>query len=305
MQGVVRASIAFLVIVCAARNTHAQWTVDPILEEEGKVYRLLLVDRHLWTHGRNSLSKINLIDGSRETIALPEHVLNRNILRLTPANDGGVWVATNGSGLLKLNADSTWAFPEDFGIPSDAFVHAVEQEPTGTLWVGTSHGLYRHDGRGAQLYSEDEGLPSKFIWSLLWHNDRLWVGTGSGIAIVQNSTIEVPILDYADTFIHDIEVGPWGALWFGTDNGVIRHADGSWDIMEAQLHGSLDEVVRIVADPRGVLWFAMYNGLIRYDGNDIEKIDGLPSDYVSDISLGMDGSIYVSLLSGVYRLYGN
>jgi signal transduction histidine kinase/ligand-binding sensor domain-containing protein len=56
-------------------------------------------------------------------------------------------------------------------------------------------------------------------------------------------------------------------------------------------------VPRILADSRGYVWFPHSEGLTRYDGNSFRtftKVDGLPSDRVSDILERADGTYWIA-----------
>src|SRR5258708_8571811 len=45
-------------------------------------------------------------------------------------------------------------------------VHSLLQDRTGFIWIGTSSGLYRYDGRHFRGYTTSEGLPDFRIQSL-------------------------------------------------------------------------------------------------------------------------------------------
>src|SRR5438552_8879919 len=62
-------------------------------------------------------------------------------------------------------------------------VLALLQDSTGFLWVGTSNGLYRYDGRHFRMYTRADGLPSLQVFALTETADgTLWVGTIYGVA---------------------------------------------------------------------------------------------------------------------------
>src|ERR1700674_5660442 len=42
-------------------------------------------------------------------------------------------------------------------------LRTILQDQTGFLWVGTSNGLFRYDGRRFKAYGPDKGLPSGSI----------------------------------------------------------------------------------------------------------------------------------------------
>src|ERR1700753_2481152 len=73
------------------------------------------------------------------------------------------------------------------GLPI-AIVHAIYQDKSGYLWLGTPAGLSRYDGRQFVNYSITDGLPST-ITGLAFEdsNQRLWLATNAGSAEFNSS----------------------------------------------------------------------------------------------------------------------
>ena len=64
-------------------------------------------------------------------------------------------------------------------------INTIHEDRTGTLWVGTFDGLYRHDRRSGAFarYTESEGLPSSSIRCILEDRlGRLWLSTQKGVS---------------------------------------------------------------------------------------------------------------------------
>lgn len=68
------------------------------------------------------------------------------------------------------------------GLAGDQ-INAVLPDSRGFLWIGTSTGLSRFDGREFRRYSTAEGLPHPYVNTLLEDRDgALWIGTRGGLA---------------------------------------------------------------------------------------------------------------------------
>src|SRR5699024_164749 len=73
---------------------------------------------------------------------------------------------------------------------SESVVNALEQDNEGYLWIGTSYGLNRFDGRHFQNYYTEQGLENNEIYAL--YEDReghIWIGTGSGVNVFASDSI--------------------------------------------------------------------------------------------------------------------
>ena len=67
------------------------------------------------------------------------------------------------------------------GLASDG---VMIEDRHGTLWFGTWGGLSRRDEGGFTIFTEEDGLPSRRISSLLQDpSGRLWIGTDLGVGV--------------------------------------------------------------------------------------------------------------------------
>jgi serine phosphatase RsbU (regulator of sigma subunit)/ligand-binding sensor domain-containing protein len=69
-------------------------------------------------------------------------------------------------------------------------VKQIEQDTYGNLWLATNYGLSKFNGKDFQNITTTNGLPSNEISSLLFHNDKLYIGTKKGFCAYNGSSIE-------------------------------------------------------------------------------------------------------------------
>ena len=89
-------------------------------------------------------------------------------------------------------------------------------------------------------------------------------------------------------FVHCGYQDSKGVLWFGTNEGVYRYAEGSFTNLSTVDGLSNNRVFSIMEDKDGVLWFGTENGLCKYDRKTFVHV---PIPW-SDISSPWIASVY-------------
>lgn len=166
-----------------ALNRSGQWTVPPITDElEGVIIRCALEDRegNLWLGtAHDGLWRLRPTTvRSPDLAANLEHVPAWSIC---PAQEGGVWVATD-RGLLRLRNDHSERFPLPPG-GLETSLRCVLETRAGDLWVGTAEqGLLHFRRAGGEWVPVPKPPQPRLIRALL--EDRsgtVWVGTKDGL----------------------------------------------------------------------------------------------------------------------------
>lgn len=163
----------------------------------------------------------------------PQHLTYRDGLPrdsiLTAIRDrhGALWVGSNGGGLslqpspglMTLDLDPVTGL--NLGLGS---VTALLEVAPGRMLLGSNSGLTLWErGRGVvQRWGRREGLPSVDIWVLVPDGpDRIWVGTGKGLAILEGGRIR-PGPKALSTALITAVVPHLGRLWVGSDEGLFE-----------------------------------------------------------------------------------
>jgi ligand-binding sensor domain-containing protein len=175
------------------------------------------------------------------------------------------------------------------------------------LWID------RPDGSRLTL-TEQDGLPGIRVHAVARDEaGRLWVGTGDGLAVVQDEKVTA-VYTHANSDLPEGEVGHVfvardGAIWIGMELGTIgrrRLDDGHWDFWTrgAPFEGE-PEVNGFAETPDGAIWAAMDTGLFRYAGEQWERIGGDDLFGAVSVRAAPDGALWVSVYdSGVVRIQG-
>lgn len=175
---------------------------------------------------------------------------------------GESWVVTGALYHVKNGTWHMYSMRSEIGI--GAHVQAVAFEADGDLWAALGEeGVARFDGDA-------------------WHHHPLGGGESSG-------------------YFEAIAVGSDGTVWAGSDDGLMRYRDRTWD--------QVDSVPRIrvsaldVADD-GAVWIGTTEGVYIYHEDSWTAMgagDGLASNQVLSIAIGPDGTAWIVTAGGISR----
>jgi len=204
--------------------------------------------------------------------------------------DGNLWLATRGSGLVKVDPGRRSAVryrhsPADPDSISEDLLMSVFEDQEGNIWVGTAT-------TGVNRFQR-KPLPFK----------RYRHEPGNSQSLLRTSVTSV----YADSQEN---------IWVGGALGVTRIDGKSGKYSFLQEAGSAPEapssyVVSIVEDRSGHLWFGTYSGLYRYDPrtgrfttfrHDPADSHSLSNDAVFSLMVDHQGSLWAGTADGLNRL---
>ena len=145
--------------------------------------------------------------------------------------DGSLWIGTH-SGLYHLTSDLQIIdrYRADGGagdLPHNR-VRGLYQSPSGQIWVGTSGGLsaYRRETNDFTSYVGRTYLPSDDVRAIYEHDRKLYVGTESGIAIIELEAMQASFVlreqGLPNETIYSLLPDGTGSLWVMTNNGLVQ-----------------------------------------------------------------------------------
>lgn len=139
----------------------------------------------LWIGSRSN--NITLLDQKLQLseYKLPSNMFLNKIVEFTEDKNGNIWLATLGDGVYKLDKDSISSFNAQKGLLSD-YCYTLEADLEGNVWVGHKGGLSKIMQDEIAIFSSESGISLEF-------NKRA------------------------------SEIDKYGALWFGTQHGIVQH----------------------------------------------------------------------------------
>ena len=224
--------------------------------------------------------------------------------------------------------------PED-GLASSS-VYWITEDRLGFIWIGTSGGLNRYDGRLFQTYRHEPDDPASLsedhVFNVLEdHLGNLWVGTyGGGLERFDRDLEQFIHYQFDPTKpdsirnnkIFTLYEDRAGTLWVGTSGGGLERYDRETDGFVHYQHDPdspasiIDDFVNIIYEDRsGALWIGTTNGLDRLDRqtgqfthfqHDPENPQSLSNNQVFAIIEDSQGMLWVGTSGGgLNRLDGD
>lgn len=162
------------------------------------------------------------------------------------------------------------------GLPTSE-VRNLFQDSEGYVWISTYNGLLRYDGYSAVIYKPDGKNTGKSVDGFVNivaedHNRRLWIGTHSGLFMLDKRTDRVkPVELPAFCNVEAVVCADNGDLWVGSNRGLYLRKSGnsSFELCDSIISGRpipYIDVKSIIEDKRGHIWIGTWaQGLLRYN----------------------------------------
>lgn len=196
--------------------------------------------------------------------------LGQLINDLVRDQQGQLWIAIEGGGVARQNADGQYQrFGSESGLPVRV-AYQLQQDHQGILWVATQQGLYRVDPAAAEIRFERVAL----------------------------------LPEQPDVNVFTLTLDLHGQLLVGADKGLFRFDGRKFSLIDPALANVA--VTALYVDQQDQIWIGTLNqGLQRFSALGIEQLavqDGLPNNRVLSIFQDREQSIWVGTNAGLYRL---
>ncbi|MGC2612877.1 MAG: diguanylate cyclase [Terracidiphilus sp.] len=157
---------------------------------------------------------------------------NPNITSIQQDRVGYLWMGTQ-NGLYRYDGSQFQRYGAEEGIP-DRIIDNVFIGLDGTLWVGTTAGVYfeRKDGRFSEVrlpYPLNEFThPTGTTFAAIKQDEVVTASSSRGVLLKRRGTddwIAEP-LDVKGGFVWSVLYGPDGSLWYGCEKDLCRLNNG-------------------------------------------------------------------------------
>lgn len=215
-------------------------------------------------------------------------------------NEGNIWLATQTDGLVRLRPRMIASVAEMSGQESIS-AYAIIEGPDGTVWIAGEKLLAVKEGSVRRIRAAP-GQPSPSVLQSLavGADGRIWAGGQLGLWYVESGTL-IPVPGFREKRVQALLLDRSGALWIGTDKGLLRQFNGEITSFESE-QGVAGASIHLVTQLRdGSIWIGTRRGAGRYVNSRFEPValfDPPDSPFVRDIVETKDGSIWVATYGG-------
>ncbi len=182
--------------------------------------------------------------------------------KLLRDRDGGLWIGTEGLGLIHVKDGQADSFTRLQGL-SGNIACSLFEDREGNIWYGSDKGVDRFRRLAVTTLTTQQGLPHELTRSVLATRDgSIWVATNDGLARWQNGSPKVfretdglPDADVQSQY-QDAD----GRLWVSTSKGLAYFANERFIPVD---RGPVEDTMSMTGDAEGNLWLAGRTGLAR------------------------------------------
>jgi signal transduction histidine kinase/ligand-binding sensor domain-containing protein/DNA-binding NarL/FixJ family response regulator/HPt (histidine-containing phosphotransfer) domain-containing protein len=231
----------------------------------------------IWLGSEGSIGVYHIASQKYYHLELPKSDFTdtSRVTSITVRNNGTIYAAISDRGIFELSLQN-----------EKLSSHAIATTPTiasaipwsldifgNDLWLSTqSHGIFEInldtiEIRHISADKENRGLPSDVVNSIMYENNRLWVGTSAGLAVSEDdghtfTTFSSFHDGLPDDPIYSVYRTRDGTYWIGTLNGLAQGRESIFQTLNKTNSNLSNDVVNaITTSENGSLWVGSDRGL--------------------------------------------
>jgi len=219
------------------------------------------------------------------------------VISMVQTDDGKIWLATERRGLFYLQEGRISSVSNGADTKINCFLPLQNSE----LWVGTTNGVRRWNGKEFTLAGVPSSLLNLDVLSILRDRDsNIWIGTSSGLFRYNANGVSLLSTRETKGLVTALFEDREGDIWFGGARGLERLRDSvfvmySLPNLKSQSTGPLH------VDSGGRTWIAPIQGGLRWlkgAKSGAVTADGIANDVIYSITGTDEDDVWVGRQQG-------
>ncbi len=263
----------------------------------------------VWAGGADGLTIFNPNDGGgrRQHFTIADGLPSNFIRSIYGDREGSVWLGTLNRGIVRASRQFISTVSSANGLKSDN-INPIFSDRAGQIWIGGS-GIDKISGGKITHYNqaqlENLGDPQSIGED---RSGRIWIGFYAGIGYFAGDKFTDASETLGKNTYNVIRETRDGALWFGTEAGIVKLHRGEKTVYDQRSGLPGDEIKDIYEDEGGALWIAAYGGLAKFENGQFTVYttrNGLTNNLVRTITGEPDGTIWIGTYGGGLSRFKN
>jgi len=276
---------------------------------------LVAKDGTIWVGTRKGVCILNGLQATQ--FEGDDRLSASTVLSIREGSDGSIWFCTVQNGLFRWNGSKIEAYNTDSGlernyvydvmplgrydawvfgyvglyhlkggkaelqdvkeVPKGTTFYTFQRDKAGNIWIGTSKGVLKYDGKKYTRLTKASGLVDDNIWKVLQDREgNLWFASKSlGVSKLNSERFKL----YNSSELPDLKVNAIlrdsaGHMWLGTNRGAVLWDGGSdYKVFNVKAKNLTSDIVYCIAsDRRGHIYLGTNYGLTIYDGKTFKEV---------------------------------
>ena len=261
------------------------------------------------------------------TVGANDVIKNTVFLSVTQAEDGTIYVGSDGDGIYSIKGDNITRISRDEGLTSDVVMKIIRDDKNGVLWLVTSNSIeYMKNGKITQVKS----FPYNNNYDMYFDsNNNAWILSSYGLYIIE---VQKMLDDKVDDYrLYTVESGlPFtltansnsyldseGNLYMPGRNGAIKVNVNHFFDEADKLHLGINSIIcdgeKVLPDSDGKYIIPSSEGRIQITPSIMDYsmhdplvhvyLEGGPDDGITDMMSKLTTLEYTDLPYGSYTLH--
>jgi signal transduction histidine kinase/ligand-binding sensor domain-containing protein len=221
-----------------------------------------------------------------------------DIQSLLSTSDGSLWIGTT-DGLAHLQNDAVTTFTTASGLPSNS-IRSVRQSSQGSIIVSTQAGEVGIEATRVVPLQNDKLQESASLFQFQLFDGSNAIVNRTAVEIARNSRTQHTFKvgrDFPGTRIQTASTDKSGALWIGTNNGLVRYFSGKIDRFPLTDPLATASILSILQDHEGNLWVGTESGGLHILRDErfrtLGSREGLSSDATATVIEDTSGILWI------------